>query len=283
MPCRVETHNRVKFRQDDPVDTSLPLCPSDTRARKVLECPVEFGQLVNSLIADQGLADENDLIGIVYIDELYDFQLERAQIASLSQSPTLASARMSGSLSCIRPAVSIKTTSKPFALAKPTSATIPELGTSMNILAGRNDGLKVYRNAPYEMASLAIPAASFPYPLSYNSTRFFPSPTSMPISSPNAPRFLTCTRSCSTAPLLNVSQAAMRTRSLFWSSQKQTFERLVDLPTPFTPTKVIVYGSPGPSGEATDEGADLLRWISRRMSVDVLGVSTRVSEADKAD
>ena len=38
----------------------------------------------------------------------------------------------------------------------------------------------------------------------------------------------------------NVSQAAMRTRNPFWISQKQTFERFVLLPTPLTPTKVML-------------------------------------------
>ena len=37
----------------------------------------------------------------------------------------------------------------------------------------------------------------------------------------------------------NVSHAAMRTRKPFWINQKQTFDRFVLLPTPFTPTKVI--------------------------------------------
>ena len=47
--------------------------------------------------------------------------------------------------------------------------------------------------------------------------------------------------SCSTAPALNVSQAAMRTLSLFSINQKQIFARLVLLPTPFTPQNVITY------------------------------------------
>ena len=39
-----------------------------------------------------------------------------------------------------------------------------------------------------------------------------------------------------------VSHAAIRTLKPFWISQKQTLERLVLLPTPLTPTKVMLYG-----------------------------------------
>ena len=42
-----------------------------------------------------------------------------------------------------------------------------------------------------------------------------------------------------TTVYLKVSQAAMRTLNLFSMSQKQILARLVDLPTPFTPQKVI--------------------------------------------
>ncbi len=72
-----------------------------------------------------------------------------------------------------------------------------------------------------------------------------------------------CVRSCSTAPALErdprgrtvcrpseratatylkVSQAAMSTRHLFSTSQKQILARLVDLPTPLTPQNVMTYG-----------------------------------------
>jgi hypothetical protein len=40
----------------------------------------------------------------------------------------------------------------------------------------------------------------------------------------------------------NVSQAAINTRSPFCINQKHTLERLVLLPTPLTPTKVMLYG-----------------------------------------
>jgi len=39
-----------------------------------------------------------------------------------------------------------------------------------------------------------------------------------------------------------VSHAAIKTRSPFCSSQKQTLDKLVLFPTPLTPTKVMLYG-----------------------------------------
>lgn len=74
----------------------------------------------------------------------------------------------------------------------------------------------------------------------------------------------------------------MRTRRPFCKSQKQTLDRFVDLPTPLTPTNVRAYGSGGASGDDSDEGAERFRWISSKMSVDVFGVSTRVSDVESA-
>lgn len=82
------------------------------------------------------------------------------------------------------------------------------------------------------MASFAMPATSLPYPRSKSSTIPLPVPLSLSLL-----KFLTCVRSCSTAPLLKLSQAAMRTLRSFCSSQKQTFDSVVDLPTPLTPMK----------------------------------------------
>ena len=76
-----------------------------------------------------------------------------------------------------------------------------------------------------------------------------------------------------------VSHAAMSTRKPFWINQKQTFERLVLLPTPFTPTKVMLYGSL--CCEAAT-GVDNFVRMDRRRSVDVLGVSMRVIELASA-
>jgi hypothetical protein len=39
---------------------------------------------------------------------------------------------------------------------------------------------------------------------------------------------------------LNVSHAAINTFRSFWMSQKQTLDRLVLFPTPFTPTNVML-------------------------------------------
>jgi hypothetical protein len=44
-----------------------------------------------------------------------------------------------------------------------------------------------------------------------------------------------------------------------------TFDRLVDFPTPFTPTKTTVYGRP----------ASLAAWTSRRISMERFGVRMR--------
>lgn len=76
-----------------------------------------------------------------------------------------------------------------------------------------------------------------------------------------------------------VSQAAINTLRPFWMSQKQTFDRLVLLPTPFTPTKVMLYGN-----RCCEEGKgdDNFVLIDSRRSVDVLGVSMRVRELDSA-
>ena len=88
-------------------------------AGKVLERPVELGQLVDSLVANQGLADEDDLVRIVDRYKLGSAAMSYGEvIIGYDRTPTLAKARMSGSLSCIRPAVSINTTSNLFSLAK---------------------------------------------------------------------------------------------------------------------------------------------------------------------
>ena len=77
----------------------------------------------------------------------------------------------------------------------------------------------------------------------------------------------------------NVSQAAMSTRKPFWISQKQTLERFVLLPTPFTPTNVMLYG--WRCCEAAT-GADSFVRIDKRRSVDVFGVRIRVMELASA-
>ena len=61
----------------------------------------------------------------------------------------------------------------------------------------------------------------------------------------------------------------MSTRKPFWISQKQTLERFVLLPTPFTPTKTILQGN--------------FRWnpvvgMDNKRSVELLAVIMRVME-----
>ena len=79
---------------------------------------------------------------------------------------------------------------------------------------------------------------------------------------------------------LKVSHAAINTLNPFWISQKQTLDKLVLLPTPFTPTKVILYGS---RCWVDGSGEDSLVLIDSKRSVDVFGVKIRVSEFDNAN
>src|ERR1700722_13502696 len=62
-------------------------------------------------------------------------------------------------------------------------------------------------------------------------------------------------------------------------SQKQTFDRFVLFPTPFTPTKAIVYGS-----RCWVEGKGEVSFvlIDNSISVEVLGVRMRVREVESA-
>jgi hypothetical protein len=111
---------------------------------------------------------------------------------------------MSGSLSCILPAVSMRTTSNPFSRAAVSFDGTPMLTIRQRIF-GNTRG--VFAIPPLVQLHLAR------------------------------------------AHLLKVSHAAMSTRSLFCNSQNATLDRFVDLPTPFTPTKVMAYGL-GPSDAA---------------------------------
>lgn len=76
-----------------------------------------------------------------------------------------------------------------------------------------------------------------------------------------------------------VSQAAINTRNPFCINQKQTFERFVLLPTPFTPTNAMLYGIRCWVEARGDES--FVRTESRR-SVEVLGVRIRVMEVESA-
>jgi len=56
--------NGIPFGDDHSIDaTSLTHTP---HARKVTQGTVEFGQLIDRLIADKGLADEEDSVRIIH-------------------------------------------------------------------------------------------------------------------------------------------------------------------------------------------------------------------------
>jgi len=57
--------NRVKLGQDNAVDLSR-IC----EIRKVLEGSIEFNQLVNAVVAYEGLANKHDLVGVIDFHEL---------------------------------------------------------------------------------------------------------------------------------------------------------------------------------------------------------------------
>jgi hypothetical protein len=76
-----------------------------------------------------------------------------------------------------------------------------------------------------------------------------------------------------------VSHAAMRTLKPFWMSQKHTLDKLVLLPTPLTPTKVMLYGI---RCCVEVSGDDNFARMENNKSVDVLGVNMCVIELDKA-
>lgn len=107
--------NDIHLCQDHAVDTS---CLGVTDAREVLQRSIELGKLVNSFIARDRLANEKDLVWLVDRDKLQkSFDQLKQSITQTSNQPTFASARIKGSLSCIRPAVSTSTTSNPFEAA----------------------------------------------------------------------------------------------------------------------------------------------------------------------
>ena len=62
-------------------------------------------------------------------------------------------------------------------------------------------------------------------------------------------------------------------------SQKQTLDRLVLFPTPFTPTKVILYGI---LCWVDARGEESFVRIDKRRSVEVFGVKIRVMDVESA-
>lgn len=68
-----------------------------------------------------------------------------------------------------------------------------------------------------------------------------------------------------------MSQAAMRSLKLFWRRKKASLDKLVDLPTPLTPTMEITYGRRlGARGFKVD--GDVTVVMDRRRSREVVGV-----------
>ena len=63
----------------------------------------------------------------------------------------------------------------------------------------------------------------------------------------------------------------MRRERLFWRRKKASLERLVDLPTPLTPTMEITYGRGGGARGFRFEG-EVIADIERRISREVVGV-----------
>mmetsp|Transcript_8976 Transcript_8976/g.24125 ORF Transcript_8976/g.24125 Transcript_8976/m.24125 type:complete len:376 (+) Transcript_8976:537-1664(+) len=86
------------------------------------------------------------------------------------------------------------------------------------------------------------------------------------------PSRVACVRSCSTAPLRNVSHAQSITFRPCPINQCATFARFVLLPTPFTPMKTMLYTLP----------SDLARIASRRTSVCFFGVRMRTRASSTA-
>ena len=67
---KANTHNGIKFGQEDPIDTSLPRGAAYPRAGEVLKRPVEFRELVHCLVPYEGFADKDDLVRVIHRHEL---------------------------------------------------------------------------------------------------------------------------------------------------------------------------------------------------------------------
>jgi hypothetical protein len=66
---------RIKLGQDHPINPprhSLPTSPARCRSGEVTEGTVEFGELVDGFVTDEGFANEDDFVGLVDGDELWD-------------------------------------------------------------------------------------------------------------------------------------------------------------------------------------------------------------------
>lgn len=102
----------IKFSKKHAVNASRV-----SNARKITERTIKLCELIHGLVTDQCFADKDDLVRIIHRDQLQD-RVRAVVVEGYWEGPTFASARIRGSLSCMRPAVSMRTTSKPFSFPR---------------------------------------------------------------------------------------------------------------------------------------------------------------------
>lgn len=153
------------------------------------------------------------------------------------------------SLSCIRPAVSIRTTSKLFSRAmrgqfecvSPCRQTLGMHTVSDCFLRDPSSVLAVSAFVQFDAPFTVRCSINTEHPeiADVDAKLLYRAAPTTHYSSPYRSR----TDVIRGGTYRNVSHAAMSTWKPFWINQKQTFDRLVLLPTPLTPTKVILYGT----------------------------------------
>ena len=97
--------DRVKLGQDDPVDGVGIVTGGVVR-----ESSIELDELINGFVTNESLANKENKVGSVDWNES-SLCIEFYSIVIFKPEISLERARMSGSLSCILPAVSTSTTS----------------------------------------------------------------------------------------------------------------------------------------------------------------------------
>jgi hypothetical protein len=104
----------IPFGHKHSIDAATLTHTADTR--KIAQGTVELGKLINGFISDKGLADKENFVGIIDGYQLGEGAHQRLGLMSPSEFQSLEEC-MHTSLSCMRPAVSIRTTSKSLSLA----------------------------------------------------------------------------------------------------------------------------------------------------------------------